>query len=98
MISRSNAKLMVRPERDATGNPTGGTRARPTFDVMTTPEVLAANPELEQFRHVPTYVDEVWAGDDPANLAQTVYLRFTTEAEYEGRVGKHLNRGGAANA
>lgn len=88
-ISRSNTKLMVRPARDLLGNKTGGTRARPEFDVMTTPDVVAAN-GLSAYRHTPTYIDEVWCGDDPANPTQTAYLRFTTEAEYEAKVGKFL--------
>jgi len=82
---------MTRPERDAQGKPTGKTRARPTFDVMTTSEAVIANPTLQQFVVTHTYIDEVWAGDDPTNLTQTVYLRFNSQAEYQARVGKYLD-------
>lgn len=89
--STSNAVLMTRPERDATGTPTGKTRIPAPWDVMTTQAVIDADPELNRFIHIPQYVDGVWAGNDPP----AVYLRFTTEAEYNARIGNFLKRGAA---
>ncbi len=86
MFTDSQVKLMDRPERDANGVPTGKTRARPTFDVMIDPALMT--PELNAYRHTPTYIDDAWAGQ------QTVYLRFTTEAECRGRLAKHVAASG----
>lgn len=51
------------------------------WHVNTTPQVLAARPELEPFVITPATLRRVWAGDDPANPARTVALRFADEAE-----------------
>lgn len=47
----------------------------------TTPEYLAAHPQLEPFVVTPSALRRVWSGDDPANPTQTVALRFADEAE-----------------
>jgi len=51
------------------------------WHVNTTPEVLAARPELAAFVVTPAVLRRVWTGDNPANPTQTVALRFEDEAE-----------------
>ena len=51
------------------------------WHVNTTPEYLAARPELAPFVVTPSHLRRVWAGDDAVNPTQTVALRFADEAE-----------------
>lgn len=78
----TGAKLMDRPERDAEGNPTGKLRGRPVYDVMLDPSQMTE--ELEPYRHTPQFIDDCWAGQE------TVYLRFTTEAECRAKLARFL--------
>lgn len=82
MFTNSQVKLMDRPERDAEGNHTGKLRGRPNFDVMLDPSQMTE--ALEPYRHTPTFIDDSWAGQE------TVYLRFTTEAECRSKLNAFL--------
>ncbi|MDP8994033.1 MAG: hypothetical protein M3N07_03470 [Pseudomonadota bacterium] len=84
MFTNVSCKLMDRLERDAKGKPTGRIRGRPDHDVMLDPREMT--PELEPYRFTPTYIDDRWAGQE------TIYLRFTTEAEARAKLAKHLRR------
>jgi hypothetical protein len=78
----SGVKLVDELQRDAQGKSSGGLKGRPTYIAMIDP--LMMTPALEPYRHVPQYVDDCWAGQE------TIYLKFTTEAEARAKLGKHL--------
>jgi hypothetical protein len=61
--------------------PMGEAVAIEGWHVNTTPDYLAAHPDLAPFVVTPAVLRRVWAGDDPANPSQTVALRFADEAE-----------------
>ena len=81
-------KLMDRPVRDPiTGEPTGVTRARPTYDIMAAVSELTVE-EIEAlvpYRHHPTYIDNCYAGQE------TWYYRFTVEAECKAKLNRFLS-------
>lgn len=57
------------------------------WHVNTTPEHLAAHPELGPFVITPTVLRRVWAGDDPEAPVMTVALQFADEAEGRTALG-----------
>lgn len=58
----------------------GAPVALPGFLVNVTTDLLAERPELEPFVIEVASLRRVWAGDDPADPAVTVPLRFADEA------------------
>lgn len=57
------------------------------WHVNTTPEHMAAHPELDPFVITPTVLRRVWAGDDPEAPVMTVALQFADEAEGRTALG-----------
>ncbi|MDZ4363228.1 hypothetical protein [Brevundimonas sp.] len=51
------------------------------WHVNVTAERMAARPEWQPFRVLPTRMRRVWAGDDPLNPQMTVALRFADADE-----------------
>lgn len=57
------------------------------FHVNICPEVLEANPYLQQWVFEPEELLRVWSGDDPEAPAQTIRLRFNGQAAAETALG-----------
>lgn len=56
-------------------------------------EQMAAHPDWQPFRIMPTRMRRVWAGDDPLNPQMTVALRFA-DADEAASLGLSPDQGG----